>query len=240
VELVAISMLWIGFIGIPLGTLSAQHKDTWLDNVTRVFAFAGVAIAPFVVALLLQFFGAYIIHIFPATGRLGIMVPPPMKHTGFYLIDSLIAGDLRAFGDALWHLILPSFALALGGLSQIARISRASTSDILESNYIEAARGFGIPDKAIMKKYAMKPSLIPTITVLGLTFASSIGNAFLIEQVFSWPGLAKYGVRAILRKDFNAVMSSVLVIGVVFFVSNFIVDILIGYLDPRSRLRKET
>ncbi len=239
IELVALSIVWIALFGIPLGSLSAKHKDKWLDNGVRLFSFVGVAIAPFVIALLLQFIGAYLIPIFPATGRLGMMVSAPPRITGLLLIDSLISGDMRAFGDALWHLVLPSFALALGGLGQIARISRASTADVLEKNYVEAARGFGIPDRRIMSKYALKPSLIPTVTVLGLTFASSIGNAFLIEQVFSWPGLAKYGVRAILRKDFNSVMGVVLVIGVVFFVANFIVDLIIGYLDPRIRLRKE-
>ena len=239
IELVALSVVWIAFLGIPLGSLSAKYKDKWLDNGVRIFSFIGVAIAPFVVALLLQFVGAYLIPIFPATGRLSMMVSAPPRVTGFLLIDSLIGGDFRAFGDALWHLILPSFALALGGLGQIARIGRASTSEVLSRNYIEAARGFGIPDRRIMSKYALKPSLIPTITVLGLTFASSIGNAFLIEQVFSWPGLAKYGVRAILRKDFNSVMGVVLVIGVVFFVANFVVDLIIGYLDPRIRLRRE-
>jgi len=239
IELVTISILWIAFLGIPFGLISARYKDKLLDNTTRMFAFIGVAIAPFVVALLLQFIGAYLIPIFPATGRLGIFVSAPPRVTGLLLIDSLLAGDLTAFGDALWHLFLPSFALALGGIGQVARLSRASISDVLSQNYIEAARGFGIPGRRIMTKYAMKPSLIPTVTVLGLTFASSIGNAFLIEQVFAWPGLAKYTVRAILRKDFNAVMGTVLVIGVVFFLANLIVDLVIGYLDPRIRLRKQ-
>jgi len=110
--------------------------------------------------------------------------------------------------------------------------------DVLGKDYIESARALGIPDRHVTFKYMLKPSFIPPLTILGLTFASELGNAFLVEQVFGWPGLAKYGIRAILRKDFNAVMGVVLIIGLAFVLVNFLVDILAGLIDPRIRIKE--
>jgi peptide/nickel transport system permease protein len=112
-------------------------------------------------------------------------------------------------------------------------------SDVANQDYIEASRGFGIPNRVIAFKYMLKPASIAPLTILGLTFASELSNAFLVETVFAWPGLAKYGIRAILRKDFNAVMGVVLIIGLAFVIVNLIVDILAGYVDPRVRIKRE-
>jgi peptide/nickel transport system permease protein len=147
---------------------------------------------------------------------------------------------MRAFTDAFLHILLPSLAIAMEGIGQIARLTRGSVSDVLGKDYIEAAQIFGIPNRIVTFKYMLKPSFIAPLTVLGLTFASELGNAFLVEQVFGWPGLAKYGIRAILRKDFNAIMGVVLLIGMAFVIVNLLVDILAGYVDPRIRVREES
>ena len=239
IELVLTSIVWVLCIGVPFGVLAGRYKDSWLDNISRVVAFIGVAVPPFVVGLIGQLIFSYALGILPTTGRLSLLIQPPPTLTGFLIIDSMIAGNFTALADALKHILLPSFAIAMTGIGQITRLTRGSVSDILGKDYISAARAFGIPNFYVTFKYLLKPSFIAPLTILGLTFASELGNAFLVEQVFSWPGMAKYGIRAILQKDFNAIMGVVLIIGLAFVVVNFIVDVLVGYIDPRVRIREE-
>jgi len=240
VELITMAILWVFVIGVPLGVLSARYKDGWLDNTSRVIAFVGVSVPPFVVGLIGQLVFSYVLGILPTTGRLALLTPNPPTITGLLLLDSLIAGNFDTFGDALKHILLPSFAVAMTGIGQITRITRSSMIDVSSKDYIEAARAFGIPNRYVTFKYMLKPSFIAPMTILGLSFASQLGNAFLVETVFAWPGIAKYGIRAILRKDFNAIMGVVLIIGLAFVMVNFIVDVLAGYIDPRIRIQEET
>jgi ABC-type dipeptide/oligopeptide/nickel transport system permease component len=238
IELVVVAIVWVLIIGVPFGVLAGRYKDSWLDNVSRVVAFVGVAVPPFVVGLIGQLIFSYGLGILPTTGRLSLLMPPPTSRTGLLLLDSLIDGNFIAFGDALKHILLPSFAIAMTGIGQITRLTRGSVSDVLGKDYIEAARAFGIPQRYVTFKYMLKPSFIPPLTILGLTFASELANAFLVEQVFGWPGMAKYGIQAILRKDFNSIMGVVLIVGLAFVVVNFIVDIIAGYIDPRIRIQE--
>lgn len=240
VELITMAIFWVFVIGVPLGVLSARYKDGWLDNTSRVIAFVGVSVPPFVVGLIGQLVFSYVLGILPTTGRLALLTPKPPTITGLLLLDSLIAGNFDTFGDALKHILLPSFAVAMTGIGQITRITRSAMIDVSSKDYIEAARAFGIPDRYVTFKYMLKPSFIAPMTILGLSFASQLGNAFLVETVFAWPGIAKYGIRAILRKDFNAIMGVVLIIGLAFVMVNFIVDVLAGYIDPRIRIQEET
>jgi len=239
-ELVFVAIIWVLIIGVPFGVLAGRYKDSWLDNISRVVAFVGVAVPPFVVGLIGQLIFSYGLGILPTTGRLSLLTPMPPTRTGLLILDSLIAGNFSAFGDALIHILLPSLAIAMTGIGQITRLTRGSVSDVLGKDYIEAARAFGIPNRYVTFKYMLKPSFIPPLTVLGLTFASELGNAFLVEQVFSWPGMARYGIQAILRKDFNAIMGVVLIIGLAFVAVNFVVDVLAGYVDPRIRIQEES
>ncbi len=239
-ELVLVAIIWVLIIGVPFGVLAGRYKDSWLDNISRVVAFVGVAVPPFVVGLIGQLIFSYGLGILPTTGRLSLLTPMPPTRTGLLILDSLIAGNFSAFGDALIHILLPSLAIAMTGIGQITRLTRGSVSDVLGKDYIEAARAFGIPNRYVTFKYMLKPSFIPPLTVLGLTFASELGNAFLVEQVFSWPGMARYGIQAILRKDFNAIMGVVLIIGLAFVAVNFVVDVLAGYVDPRIRIQEES
>ena len=237
-ELVMMSIVWVLVIGVPFGVLAGRYKDSWLDNISRVVAFIGVAVPPFVAGLIGQLIFSYGLGILPTTGRLGLLIPVPPNRTGLLILDSLIARNFTAFGDALKHILLPSFAIAMTGIGQITRLTRGSVSDVLGKDYIEAARAFGIPNRYVTFKYMLKPSFIPPLTILGLTFASELANAFLVETVFGWPGMAKYGIQAILRKDFNAIMGVVLIVGLAFVVVNFIVDIIAGYIDPRIRIQE--
>jgi peptide/nickel transport system permease protein len=188
--------------------------------------------------LFLLLFG-YVLNLLPTMGRLSHGITPPPTITGMIVIDGLITGNFAAALDALKHLILPGVALALGGLSQEARITRSSMSDNLQKDYIAAEKSQGIPERIIMLKYLLKPSLIPTVSILGLDFAALLANAFLVELIFNWPGMSRYGINAMLSKDLNAIIAVIMVLGLVFVAVNIIVDLIVSYLDPRIRLGAE-
>jgi len=140
-------------------------------------------------------------------------------------------------GSALQHLLLPAVALSAAGLAQVVRLVRASMIDVSKKEHVRAMLARGVPRARVAFKYTLKPALIPALTVVGLTFASLFGEAFLIEAVFGWPGIASYGLRVMLEKDLNAIVGVVLVIGLMFSISNLSMDLLRGYLDPRIRLK---
>ena len=134
-------------------------------------------------------------------------------------------------------MLMPALALAMGSMAQEARITRASMSDNLGKDYIASARALGISEGQIMGKFLMKPSLIPTVSILGLDFAAGIGNAFLVELIFNWPGISRYGMNAMLSKDLNAISGVILTLGIIFVLVNIVVDVVVAQLDPRIRLR---
>jgi peptide/nickel transport system permease protein len=222
--------------GIILGTISAWQKDRWVDNVVRVISYLGVVTPSFVFAVLFLLLFGMTLDWMPTMGRISPEITRPASVTGLLTIDSLLGANPRAFLDASWHLILPAVALALGGMSQEARITRSTMSDNLNKDYIATERSLGIPEGVIMRSFLLKPSLIPTVSILGLDFAATLGNAFLVELIFNWPGISRYGINAMLRKDLNAISAVILVLGVVFILTNIGVDIVIARLDPRIRL----
>ena len=236
-ELVLATITIAFVLGVPLGIVAARWKDQWPDNLVRLIAIFSAVTPSFFLALVLQILAGYILHILPTTGRL----PPGLTFsadiTGLMTIDSLLHGRLDVFGQSLRYLLLPSLALSAATMGQIARITRASMIDVASQDYIEASRAFGIPERVRVLKYMLRPSFVPPLTISGLEFASLIGNAFVVELVFAWPGMAAYGVRTIMQKDLNAVMGVVIVSGVFFVVVNVVIDVLVGVVDPRIRIR---
>jgi peptide/nickel transport system permease protein len=235
-ELTLFAGIIMGGAGIFFGIVSARHKDKWIDNVLRVVSYLGVVTPAFVFAILFLLLFGMTLNWMPTMGRLSPEVSRPPPITGFITVDSLLTGNLTAFFDALWHLILPGIALAMGGLAQEARITRSTMSDNLTKDYIASARSLGIPEKVIMRSFLLKPSLIPTVSILGLDFAGTMSNAFLVEMIFNWPGSSRYGINAMLNKDLNAIAAVILILGVVFILVNILVDIVVAQLDPRIRL----
>jgi peptide/nickel transport system permease protein len=179
----------------------------------------------------------YVLHALPTTGRVSPDSPFTADITGLLTLDTLLRGNLGGLSDALRHLLLPTLALSAATIGQIARITRSSMIDVSTQDYIEAVRAFGVPDRVRMFKYMLRPAFVPPMTIMGLEFASLLGNAFVVELVFSWPGMASYGVRSILQKDLNAVMGVVMISGVFFVVINLMIDVLVGFIDPRVRIR---
>jgi peptide/nickel transport system permease protein len=235
-ELVLFTLLLIGVLAVPLGVLAARWHNSGIDNASRLVSLLGVVTPGFVFAILLQLFASHY-QFFPLTGRLsqGLGFVPDI--TGLALVDSLLKGRLDAFADALSHIFLPALALSAAGIGQIMRITRSSMLDVARRDHVETLRSFGVPGYVITLKYMLRLAAIAPLTILGLEFASLIGNAFIVEMVFAWPGIASYGLRAILSKDFNAVMAVVLVSGLFFAVANLLVDLAVGLIDPRLRAR---
>jgi peptide/nickel transport system permease protein len=236
-ELVLFSGLITAGAGIGLGTLSARHKDKWIDNVVRVLSYMGVVTPSFVFAILFVLLFGLILHWLPTIGRLSEGVRKPPTITDLMTIDSLLTGRIGTFFDALQHLILPSLALAMGSMSQEARITRSSMADNLTKDYIASARALGVPERTVMGRFLLKPSLIPTVSIMGLDIAATLSNAFIVELIFNWPGLSRYGMNAILSKDLNAISAVILVLGMFFILTNTIVDVIVARLDPRIGLR---
>jgi peptide/nickel transport system permease protein len=237
IELVLLAGTITGVGGILLGTLSARHKDSWVDNVIRIFSYAGVVTPAFVFAILFLLLFGLVLNWLPTIGRLSEGIARPPTITGLMTVDALLAGQFGTFWDALKHLLMPALALAMGSLSQEARITRSTMADNLTKDYIATERALGIPERMVMGRFLLKPSLIPTVSIFGLDFAANLSNAFLVELIFNWPGLSRYGVNAMLRKDLNAISAVILILGVTFITVNIIVDLVVGALDPRIRLR---
>ena len=236
-ELVICTILLAFSLGIPLGVIAARWKDRWPDNMVRAIAIASAVMPSFFLALLLQILAGYVLNILPTTGRLPPGLGFEANLTGLLLVDSLLHGRFDVFAQSARHLLLPTIALAAATMGQIARITRASMIDVSRQDYIEAARAFGVPDRLRMFKYMLRPAFLPPLTITGLEFASLIGNAFVVELILSWPGMASYGIRAIIQKDLNAIMGVVMVSGAFFVIVNLVIDVLVGVVDPRVRIR---
>lgn len=235
-ELVVMAAILLVLLSIILGVLAAKYRDTFFDALVRVLSYIGVAMPSFVIATLLLLVFGHVWKIIPVLGRLSYGLTPPATVTGFYTIDALIAGNFAGFWNALLHLLIPAFALALGGLCQEARIIRNSMTENASKDYLSAMRGYGVPERKILRKYQLKPSLIPAVSCMGMDIASLIGNAFLVETIFTWPGISRYGLNSMLSKDLNAIAAVLLIFGAVFVIVNIIVDLIVAYLDPRIRL----
>lgn len=233
-ELVLLAGIFMVAIGLPLGALAARHRGGWPDNVIRVLTLMTVSAPSFVWAVILVLLFSYYLPLFPIAGRIHETISIPTV-TGFMLIDTLLAGSWEGFLSAVRHLILPAFALSLSGIGQAARLTRSNMVEVYDQPYIEMAQSYGFPEDRIARKYAFKPSLIPSLTIIGLDFAALLGNAFLVETIFAWPGISRYGVGVILQKDLNAIVGTVMIISATFLIANIIVDLLVAYINPRIR-----
>jgi peptide/nickel transport system permease protein len=236
-ELVIFSVLISSSLAIILGVTAGRYANSLWDNIVRVTSYVGIAIPSFVWAILSVFIFGYLLRWLPTLGRLSSGVIAPTKVTGLIMVDSLLAGRLDIFVDAFYHMILPGSSLVLGRLSQEARITRASVVTNINKDYIMAARSFGIPERTIMMKYLLKPSLIPTVAVMGMDIAGSMGGSFIIETIFNWPGIGRYGIKAMLSNDINAIVGVVMLIGIFFAFMNIVVDLITAYLDPRIMMK---
>ena len=239
-ELVLFAMLLVAGFGVWFGVTSGMRPGSWRDQGLRLLSVICVTTPTFVWAVAFMLVFGFWLELFPIAGRLSEALLPPDRVTGLFVADALLAGQWLHAADALHHLVLPGIALSLPALGQTARIMRASMVDTVSTPYIEFARASGVPERTIAFKYALRPASIPVLTILGLELVALMGNAFLVERVFSWPGLARYGVDTILYKDLNGMMATVLVMTLLFVVVNALIDVVVAFVDPRIRFRAES
>ncbi|MEZ5853232.1 MAG: ABC transporter permease [Hyphomicrobiaceae bacterium] len=231
-ELTFVTVIVSAMVGIPLGVISAIGRNSWLDHVLRIFTVSGLAIAGFWLAILLQLLFAMRLGWTPLQGRIEGWGPEVV--TGFFLIDSLIAGDFEMFWSAVRHMMLPVATLSFPAMATIVRFTRAGVLDAVNSNYVLYEQAMGLPRRVIVWKYVLRNALVGTVTQIGLIFGILISNAVVVEAVFDWPGLGLYAVSSILQSDYNAIMGFTLVTGFLFIIINLLVDIVHGAIDPRG------
>ena len=234
-ELSIFSIIIASFIGIKAGVISARHRNKPKDTIIRGISLVGVAMPIFWMGTLLQYFLTYQIDLFPAIHFKTPWYDDPAQITGFRLIDSLLTGKIYLFTDTLIHLILPVACLSFITLASITRQTRSSMLEVLELDYIRTARAKGCIETDVIRTHALKNALIPTTTIIGLSFGSLLSGAILTETTFSLHGMGDLLVNAITRFDFYVLNASVFLISLTFVIINLFMDVIYGLLDPRIR-----
>jgi peptide/nickel transport system permease protein len=235
-ELTITALLFGAVGGIVLGVVSASRKDRFADHAARVFSLLGSSLPVFWTGLVLLFVFYARLGVLPGPGRLSARVEPPPTVTGFYTVDSLLAGDLPLFFDAVEHLLLPAFILGWGLMGTISRLVRASMLDELHSDYVRTVRAKGISEARVLRTHVLRNSLTPVITIVGFAFGALLMGAVLVEEIFSWNGIGSYAVEATRSLDYPAINGVTLVGGGIFLLASLATDLVYGLVDPRVRL----
>ncbi|WP_270933921.1 ABC transporter permease [Falsiroseomonas oryzae] len=233
-ELTLLGLLFAATVGITLGVLAALKPNGWLDNACRVVATLGVCLPAFFTGLLLIYVFYYLLGWAPAPlGRLDAFSSPPPYVTGFFLVDSLLAGDAETFVSAAQQIALPAIALGIFAVAPIARITRGSMLAVMGSDFIRAARAHGLSRRKVVVAYALRNALLPVVTTLGMVFSFLLGANVLVEKVFAWPGIGSYAVEALLVSDYAPVQGFVMTMGFLYVLLNLAIDLLYRVIDPR-------
>lgn len=235
-ELVIAAMIIGTVLGIALGVLAAYYRNGWIDHGSRLFALVGSSLPVFWSGLGLLFIFSVQLGWLPGPGRLDARLQPPPMITGMITLDTLLAGDLAAFVDALHHLILPAFVLGWTVTGTISRLVRANMLEVLNQEYVLTARAKGAGELRVLLHHALRNTLVPTLTVIGHSFAYLITGAVLTETIFAWPGMGSYAVEAARALDYPAIIGVTVVGGVTFLVTNLLTDIAYMFANPRIRL----
>lgn len=224
-------------MGITFGVISAIWRDSIVDYVVRVFALIGVSFPVFLLALIaLTVFHAELGWT-AGPGRLGFLVKDPPTVTGWFTLDSILAGQWQTFLNAVSHLVLPSIVLGSYVSGIIARITRSSLLEVLGRDYIRTARAKGLREVYVVMRHGLTNALIPVVTIIGLLYGNLLAGAVLTESIFAWPGIGRYVFRASTSQDFPAIMGVSMLIALIYIGVNFVVDVLYYFLDPRIRIK---
>ena len=234
VELAVAGMLVALLIGIPAGILAAVKRGSLLDHTVMGISLTGFSMPIFWWGLLLIILFSGILQWTPVSGRISLMYFVEAK-TGFMLIDSLLSDEKGAFRSALSHLILPAIVLGTVPLAVIARQTRSAMLEVLGEDYVRTARAKGLPPSRVIGLHALRNALIPVVTVIGLLIGTLFGGAILTETIFAWPGVGKWLVDSIGRRDYPSVQGGVVLIASIVMLVNLGVDLLYGVINPRIR-----
>lgn len=235
-ELALVTMVVYIALAIPLGVAAAISRGSFPDLLIRFFSTSGLAVPAFWLGFLLQLTLYRQLGWFQhPVGRLSPDITPPPFITGFYLIDSLLAVNPQAFQSAAIQLVMPVTCLVVSRLGVGVKLTRTSLLEVVGSDYVRTARSKGLHERTVMYAHALRNALIPVVTALGIQFGYLLGGTLVVEVVFGWPGIGQYAIGSITTVDFPAIMSVTVIISIFFVLSNFVVDMLYFYLDPRLR-----
>lgn len=237
-ELIAAAMLIATVVGISLGVMAARRSSGLLDGLIRILSIGGVSMPAFWLGLLLQVIFVGRLGIFPATGQFSTTLTytnPVETVTHFALLDSVLTGNWVAWQDGLAHLVLPAVTLAAYPLGLIARMTRASMLEALDQDFTLTARAYGLSPRSIVWRLSLKNALSSPLTIIGLSVAYMLTGTFFVELVFNWPGIGQYATQAMLAVDYPVIMAVTLLGAAGYLITNLLVDLLQGRLDPRTR-----
>jgi peptide/nickel transport system permease protein len=235
IELTLAALLFAVTLGIPLGFVAAKHYGTAIDSASLFVSLLGVSIPVFFLAIMLKYVFAVKLGWLPTVGRISATID--IEHpTNFYLIDSLLAGDLNAFWDVSQHLLLPAIALGSIPLAIIARITRAAVLDVQNEDYVRTARAKGLSPGVVDRRHIFKNALLPVVTIIGLQAGLLLSGAVLTETVFAFPGMGTWLVDAIKARNYPVLQGGILFVSVVFVLVNLAVDISYAFINPRIRV----
>jgi peptide/nickel transport system permease protein len=236
VELATAALLIATLLGVPAGLVAARRAGSGIDALATSLASLGVSMPVFWLGLLLMYFLAVELPIFPVSGRGPAISDAPVR-TGFVVIDGLLAGNGRAVVDSLRHLALPALVLGTVPMAVIARMTRSSVLEALGEDYVRTARAKGVREPVVVLRHAVRNGILPTLTVIGLQFGALLGGAILTETIFAWPGVGRWIVLAVEARDVRVLQAGVLLVALSFALVNLLTDMLYAALDPRIKLR---
>lgn len=238
-ELVMAGFVIAIIVGIPLGVLAALKRYSRVDDSIKVVSVVGASVPVFWLALIAQLALSNWLGIFPTAKRVseGVVLATGFRPiTGFYVIDSILQGNLPVLADTISHLILPALVLSAYPLCLCARMTRALMIEVLSEQYIRSLKAWGLPTNLVLFKYALKNTIAPVVASLGLSFGYTIVGAFMVEIIFVWPGIGYYAAMSLLSFDYPAIMGCVVVVAIFYSVINTLVDIAHSIIDPRLKL----
>jgi len=235
IELALGALIFSLIVAFPIGVISAVKQNSWLDRISMSTAFLGISMPGFWLGIILILLFSVQLHWLPVQGRISLGTGLQEK-TGYFVLDSILAGNVEALKSSLSHLVLPSITLGAPVAAVIARVLRSSMLETLRTDYVTLARSKGVAEWWVVIKHALRNAMIPTVTVVGLQVGILLGGNMVIETVFGWPGLGRMVVKAIFDRDFPLIQGAVMIYAFTFVMANLIVDVMYTYLNPRIRL----
>lgn len=235
IELAVGALLFSLIVAFPIGVISAVKQNSWLDRISMSTAFLGISMPGFWLGIILILLFSVRLHWLPVQGRISLGTGL-QERTGYFVLDSILSGNMKALQSSLLHLVLPSITLGAPVAAVIARVLRSSMLETLRSDYVTLARSKGVAEWGVVVKHALRNAMIPTVTVVGLQVGILLGGNMVIETVFGWPGLGRMVVKAIFDRDFPLIQGAVMIYAFTFVMANLIVDVMYTYLNPRIRL----
>ena len=235
IELAIASLLIAILIGIPLGVWAGAKPNSWADNLGSVFGFFGISMPSFWLGIMLILIVSGYFNWLPSSGRSTYGVG---HGSDFYVIQSLLTGNMKTAGDGIKYIIMPSIALGTGMMGLIMRVTRSSVIEIMSEDYVRTARAKGLGERTVLWRHVLRNALVPVITVVGLELGTLLSGSIIVETVFAWPGSGSLLIAAIQSRDYPLITGTVLTYTIAFVVINFAIDMLYALIDPRIRFGK--